>query len=221
MTGQRPQMRVSVVLDLTDSPGADDVACMREVLEALQNQHDIGDEFSVIAAGPRGGEVVSPGDFGYGELLVATDYLFEDGPAPQAIVTEGELSLVDAVYAAQSNVAAGAEDDDALGSQLVIVVSPHLTNHDVTLLASPFEDGALIGIPASVIETGRLDNPGGLEDLALYGRARFDTLGCPTTPKPPSATRSWQTAGPWRGPCVLGSGWPRGLSSSRCWTPRI
>lgn len=176
-TGRRPAMNIGVVLDLSGPVRSDDKDSIQALLETLSDLADVGDQFSLVVAGQPGGIVIEPGDFGYGQVTVATEQLFSD----EGLVDLGEphlnLSVVEAYRTATMMVGAIDDPTAPLGSSLVLLVTTRSLaglERDLQVLA---HDNAVAGIPTSVVGVGNAIDLGQLDAIALAGQGNRRLLG--------------------------------------------
>ncbi len=164
--GRRPAMNVALVLDLGGAIPAATGAGMIGLAGAFAEARDLGDRFRLIAAGPGGGELVTPDDFRHGPVTVATqDVVVAHDPAAGP-----PIDLVEALRLAIRRVAAGDDPSAPLGSSAIVLATSRRLGADVAALAELAHDSAVAGIPVSVVGTGDGVDVAELDRLALAGQ---------------------------------------------------
>ncbi|MEM7353897.1 MAG: hypothetical protein AAF657_24060, partial [Acidobacteriota bacterium] len=176
--GRRPPMQIAVVLDLSAAVAPEDSASLRALLAALGEARDLGDRFHLLVAGPAGGELLGPQDFRHGPLTVAMRQLFADGGEPPS--RGQELSVLEAVRLAFERVGQGDDPTAPLGSSAVLLLTTRPLGAEVEALAEMAHQGAVAGIPSSVVGVGDAIDPNELERLALAGQGSRHLLRQPT-----------------------------------------
>lgn len=164
-SGRRPAMNIGVVLDLTAGVSPTNAASIRALMEELSRATDVGDRFSLTVAGPAGGTVIQPGEFGYGRVtLLANDLLSQDrSHAPG-------LTLEQAIREALTLVQSSDDPTATLGSSLVLLVTPGRLGSQATRVEQIAHDAAVDGIPTSVVGVGDAIDLVELDRLALAGQ---------------------------------------------------
>jgi TonB family protein len=164
--GRRPAMNLALVLDLRNEIPSDVAVGVRSLLEAFNRAKQPGDRFRVFVAGRPGGLVVAPENFRHGFLKVTLDRLIADaasGPEPAP-------GIVDAVSDAITSVA-GADDPTApLGSSAVILITGRPLGAATRTVAGLAHQGAVAGIPLSVIGIGPEVEPSEIDLVTLAGQ---------------------------------------------------
>lgn len=177
-SGQRPAMNVAMVLDLRGEITAEHGAVMRSLVEVLAKARQIDDRFQLIVTGRPGALIVEPGNFRHGPLTVALQRLFGSPEPVLAETWDLPRALVEAL-----DVIGQSDDPTApLGSSMVVLV----TSQE---LGDSFYDGgedgvweavrqgAVAGLPLSVIGIGDRVDVDELDRLALHGQGNRRWLG--------------------------------------------
>lgn len=168
--GRRPALRAQVVLDLRGHLDEDGEGRVRALLSSLGRRRDGADRVGVMVAGPDGGTRVELGTMRFGELSVALRRTFGPTPDDARPVTLRE-SLEDAI------ASVGQLDQDApLGSSMVLLVTPGLSDADSRELARSAHFGALAGVTTTVIGLDDRVALDSLERVALAGQGRRRVL---------------------------------------------
>lgn len=174
--GRRPTLRTQVVLDLRRPLADEEQARVRALLTALSRSRDGADRTGVIVAGPGGGELMPLGRLRFGEVSVGLRRAFEgqafegrDGSA---------VSLPDALERAVTSIGQLEDEDAPLGSSLVLLVSPGLSEADARAAARVAHTGTLAGVTTTAVGLGAGDL-GALERVALAGHGRRRVLAEP------------------------------------------
>ncbi|MGE3636769.1 MAG: hypothetical protein AB7P00_43100, partial [Sandaracinaceae bacterium] len=167
--GRRPQLRAQVLLDLRRPLDDEAQARVRALLSALSRRRDGPDRVGFLVAGPDGGERLPLGMLRYGELTVALRRTFEAG-ADDA----HPLALRDALEQAIGSVGQ-LEGDAPLGSAMVLLVTPSLTDEDARSLETTAHVGALAGVTTTVIALDDASSQA-VERVALAGQGRRRAL---------------------------------------------
>lgn len=163
--GRRSVMNVGVVVDMREQVDTQSAAAIRSLLEALSRSREVGDRFSIVAAGRPGPYRVSPREFTYGQAsVIADELLVEQPPAGHA------TSLTAAMAEAVSLMQAAEEESDTLGSNLLLVVTPHLLGAELHPVESLAHRAAVGGVTTSVVGVGRSIDLAELDRIALAGQ---------------------------------------------------
>lgn len=162
----RPPMSVGIVLDLRGEVPTDVAADMRALALAFSEAREVGDRFSLIVAGRSSGVAIAPDQFKHGPLAVALDRLFT-GDTPE---TTEPQDLPAAVAAAFVEASHRDDPDAALGSSAVVLVTGQPLGESADALAGLAHQGAVAGIPLSVVGVGSGATPAELDRLALTGQ---------------------------------------------------
>jgi Ca-activated chloride channel family protein len=171
--GRRPAMSVALVLDLRGNVPVETASGMRALVLALSRAREAGDRFSLVVAGRSGGVAVAPAEFKHGPLTVSLDRLLAPGSA------EAGLGLADAVAAAYRDVSRCDDPEAPLGSSAVVLVTGQALEETGTL-ADLAHQGAVAGIPLSVIALGGDVSLGEIDRLVLAGQGRRRVLEAPS-----------------------------------------
>ena len=162
----RPPVSLGLVLDLRGDVPADTAAGMRALAMAFSEAREVGDRFSLIVAGRSTGVAVGPDKFRHGPLAVALDTLLtSDAPAGAEAQT-----LSDAVAAALLEASHRDDPDAALGSSAVVVATGQSLGDSAEALADLAHQGAVAGIPLSVVALGPGAPLAEMDRLALAGQ---------------------------------------------------
>jgi Ca-activated chloride channel family protein len=167
--GRRPDMSVALVLDLRGEVAVETASGMRALALALSRAREAGDRFSLVVAGRPGGVAVAPAEFKHGPLAVALDRLLVDASSGAG------LGLADAVAAAYREVSRCDDPEAPLGSSAVVLVTSQALEEPGTL-GNLAHQGAVAGIPLSVIALGGGVSLGEIDRLALAGQGRRRVL---------------------------------------------
>ncbi len=162
----RPAMTLALVLDLRGNVPAETAADMRALALAFSEARQVGDRFSLILAGRPGGVAVGPDRFKHGPLAVALDQVLAGDP----LAAGQTLSLTDALAAAFGEASHRDDPDAALGSSAVILVTGQPPGEPADVLADLAHQGAVAGIPLSVVGVGSGAPLAELDRLALTGQ---------------------------------------------------
>ncbi len=164
--GHRPPMSVALVLDLRGERNAESAADMRALALAFAEAREAGDRFSLIVAGPNGGVVVPPDRFKHGPLAVALERRMMGAAAEVGPV----LDLPGAVAAALLQAGQCEDPDAALGGSAVVLVTAQPLGDAVAAVEDLAHQGAVAGIPLSVVSVGSGATSAGLDRIALAGQ---------------------------------------------------
>lgn len=174
-SGRRPTLRAQVVLDLRQPLDAAGQARVRALLTSLSRARDGADRIGVVVAGPGGGELLPLGRLRYGELSVALRRAFA-GTGP---VT----SLPSAMEQAVQSIGQLEDDASPLGTSLVLLVSPGLSDGDAHAVARVAHTGTLAGVTTTTVGLGTPSLPP-LERVALAGHGRRRVLADASEARP-------------------------------------
>jgi TonB family protein len=174
--GRRPAMNLALVLDLRNETSADVALGVRSLIEAFNRAKEPGDRFRVFVAGKSGGLVVPAEDFRHGFLKVTLDRLIS-GTSVEHVPTHG---IVEVVSDAISSVAAVDDPDAPLGSSAVILVTGQAFGSDARTLAGLAHQGAVSGVPLSVVGIGSEVEPAEIELVTLAGQGNRRILDSPS-----------------------------------------
>lgn len=173
-SGSRPAMNMGVVFDLSGNPAPADVEAFKALLRAFEKARDIGDRVSLTVAGCPGATIIKPGDFRHGTVSVALAQLF-DGQAAQAA---GEtFSLEQAVQQAIQVVRSADDPSTALGSSVVVLITPRKLGNLTQRLMQIAHASAVAGVPISTIGFGQSISVDELTSIALAGQGNRRLLG--------------------------------------------
>ena len=164
-SGRRPAMNIGVVLDLRDTLNPEVAESVHALLQELSEARDVGDHFSLTVAGAPGGTVIPPGTFGYGPVTVVASELLE-GPQDHSTGLTVEQAMETAVRLVREN------DDPAaaLGSSLVLLITPGSFGAETMHLEALAHEAAVDGIPTSVVGIGGSIDLAELDSVALAGQ---------------------------------------------------
>ena len=181
--GRRPTLYTQVVVDARQPLDADGQARLHALLRALSRARRDGDRTGVLVAGPRGGELLPMGEMRFGELTLALRRLFaERGAQVTGSQVTGEasaMSLVGAVRAAVGSAGRPEGSGSTLGSGVVLVVTPGLTDADARALEPIAHAGALGGVTTTAVGASDTADLAALERVALAGQGRRRVLASP------------------------------------------
>jgi hypothetical protein len=175
--GRRPAMNLALVLDLRNEISSDVVMGVRALLEAFNQAKEPGDRFRIFVAGKPGALVVEPEDFRHGFLKVTLDRLIAgatDGAEPT-------LGIVDAVSGAIASVAQVDDPSAPLGSSAVIMITGQPLGGAVRTVAGLAHQGAVAGIPLSVVGVGPEAEPSEIDLVTLAGQGNRRLLDGPSS----------------------------------------
>jgi len=172
--GRRPAMNLALVLDMREEIPADVAIGVRSLLEEFNRAKEPGDRFRVFVAGRSGGCVVEPVDFRHGFLKVTLDRLIEEAAGAPA------LGVVDAVAQAIESVAQGDDPAAPLGSSAVVLITARPFGEATRSLADLAHQGAVAGIPLSVIGIGAEVEPTEIDLVTLAGQGNRRLLDDPS-----------------------------------------
>ena len=164
-SGRRPAMNIGVVLDLRFSLSSEVKEGIHALLEELSEARDVGDHFSLTVAGAPGGTVIPPGTFGYGPVTVVANDLLE-GPQDRS----SGLTVTEALETAIRLVRENDDPSAALGSSLVLLVTPNVLFANNGDLEGMAHLAAVDGIPTSVVGVGGAIDLAELDRIALAGQ---------------------------------------------------
>lgn len=168
--GRRPTLRSMVVLDLRQPLDDESQTQVRALLSSLSRARTGADRIGLIVAGPKGGVVLEPGQLRLGQVTVALRQVFRGEHAGQA------TSLEDALATAVERVGQLGDADSPLGSGLVWLVTPGVSESDARTLEPAAHAGSLAGVTTTTIGLGSAElEP--LETVALAGQGRRWQLG--------------------------------------------
>jgi Ca-activated chloride channel family protein len=171
--GRRSAMSVALVLDLRGDTSLETGSRMRALALALASAREAGDRFSLLVAGRPGGLAVASAEFKHGPLVVALDRLLAGRPAGAG------LRLADALAAAYREVSRYDDPEAPLGTSAVVLVTGQVLEEAATL-ADLAHQGAVAGIPLSVITAGADASPDEIDRLVLAGQGRRGVLEAPS-----------------------------------------
>ncbi|MCB9598357.1 MAG: hypothetical protein H6719_36925 [Sandaracinaceae bacterium] len=164
--GRRPTLRTQVLLDLRRPLDEEGQGRVRALIDALARRHTGGDELGLLVAGPDGGTRIELGTMRFGEQTVALRRAF--GPTPGDATP---LSLRDALERSVESLGQVAEDAP-LGSSMVLLVTPGLSDAESRDLESVAHLGALAGVGTTVVGLSADIALEPMERVALAGQGR-------------------------------------------------
>lgn len=162
--GSRPAMNVALVLDMRNELPDEEKEAIRSLVVALEKAREVGDRFSLTVAGREGGIIIKPGEFRHGTVEVALRQLLGSG------VSKGGLEPGDALRSAIQAVKNSDDPNSPLGSSMVIFATSQPLQGLGATLGSIAHEGAVGGIPVSVIGIGQRAVLRELDSLALAGQ---------------------------------------------------
>ncbi len=163
--GRRPTLRSMVVLDLRRPLDDEATARVRTLLSSLSRARTGADRIGLVVAGPQGGVVLEPGQLRLGQVTVALRRVFRGEHPGQ------ETSLRDALATAVERVGQLSDADSPLGSGLVWLVTPGVSEADARTLEPAAHAGSLAGVTTTTVGLDGADlEP--LETVALAGQGR-------------------------------------------------
>ena len=173
--GRRPAMNISLVLDLRGEIPKPVALGLRALLDAFNQASEPGDCFRVVAAGKPGAMVIDPRHFRHGYIQVTLDRLLSgkqqaSGPT---------LGLVAALGSAIRSVAASDDPNAPLGSSAVILITSQQLGEKMPQLADLASQGAIAGVPLSVVGVGEGVELEELDRLVLAGQGQRRLLEGP------------------------------------------
>jgi hypothetical protein len=170
----RPAMSVGIVFDLRGGVSTEVAAAMRALLDGFLEAKDVGDRFSVSAAGTSGGTLIRPDEFRHGPISLAMARLVEPGGAPRP--GERPLGVEEAVRSAAGELRRGDDPEAPLGSSLVLLVTSQPFGPRVGALAALAHESAVAGVPVSVVGIGDRVPLDEVERVALAGQGNLRLL---------------------------------------------
>jgi len=163
--GRRPTLRSMVVLDLRRPLDDEAQTQVRSLLSSLSRARTGADRIGLVVAGPEGGVVLEPGQLRLGQVTVALRQVFRGEHAGQA------TSLPEALATAVERVGQLSDADSPLGSGLVWLVTPGVSEAEARALEPTAHAGSLAGVTTTTVGLGGADlEP--LETVALAGQGR-------------------------------------------------
>ncbi len=163
--GRRPTLRSMVVLDLRHPLDDETQTQVRALLSSLSRARTGADRIGLVVAGPEGGVVLEPGQLRLGQVTVALRQVFRGEHEGQ------DTSLQDALATAVEQVGQLSDADSPLGSGLVWLVTPGVSEADARTLEPAAHAGSLAGVTTTTVGLGGADlEP--LETVALAGQGR-------------------------------------------------
>jgi hypothetical protein len=172
----RPSMNIGIVLDLRGEITPETASSMRALVQACLAAKDVGDHFSLIAAGKPGGTWVASDEFRHGPITLALARL--EGRAGETLPVP-TLGLEQAVQHAIEETKRGDDPNAPLGSSLVLLVTAQPLAGSLAPLESIAHRSAVAGVPLSVVGVGdgiALDE---IDRLALAGQGNRRLLHAP------------------------------------------
>lgn len=164
LRGRRPAMNLAVVVDLPDDADDSVRIASRTLLEALLSAKQSGDRFSLVMSGGPESLTITPEEFRFGPLQLATQAILGQQPRSAGVGS----SLLDAIRSATKLVKSGDDPSRPLGSSAILLISAGgLT--DVGALAEFAHQQARDGITFSVISLGDRPRSADVEKLVLAG----------------------------------------------------
>ncbi len=177
--GRRPTLDAAIVLDLRTQPDARTIAEIEEALMSLEARREPGDTIRVFAAGPHGGLVFDSGELRRG----AVDVLLRSIQQANAPEIEGrdfvETELGTAYSAAVASLNSG-DADSILGSRMVWLWSPSLSEADASSLIDPVHNAGRDSIVTSVLSlnaNAQAASHEAIEELAITGQGSWRWSG--------------------------------------------
>jgi len=164
--GRRPSLRTQVLLDLRQPLDEGARGRVRALLSALSRRHEASDEVGLIVAGPDGGTRIELGSMRHGQVTVALRRIFGERPADASA-----LDLSVALSRAVSSISQ-LDEDAPLGSSMVLLLTPSLSDADAHSLASVAHTGALAGVNTTVVALDSGAPLAAIERVALAGQGR-------------------------------------------------
>lgn len=169
-SGQRPAMNVGLVVDLRQPLSAPQAERLRALLQAFVKAKQNGDRFCLTLAGQAGGTLLEAEDFRHGPMTLALQQIFGQRR------TEGPTySLDQAMEVASQQVRAQDDPSAALGSSLLILISPGNLDGYFAALEEFAYSSTLAGIPLSAVALDEAQQEQ-LESLVLAGQGRLYVL---------------------------------------------
>lgn len=173
-SGVRPAMNVGIVLDLRGEISKEAVSSFRALISSFGEAKDIGDRFSLTAAGRPGGLVVEPENFKYGYLTVAMQKLFGEQRVPGE-----ELGLTEAMKKAFDIVRASDRPDAPLGSSAVVLVTSQPLGELAGEIAQLAHQNAVGGVTVSAVGLNGTSHVDELDRIVLSGQGSRRLLDSP------------------------------------------
>ena len=170
--GRRTAQSLALVLDLRGSLDVETAARMRALALALARAREAGDRFSLVVAGRPGGVVVPAAELRNGPLTVALDRLLSDDAQGAG------LDLAEALATAYREATRCDDPEAVLGSSAVVLATGQALEQAGTL-ADLAHQGALAGIPLSVVSVGGGASLREIDGLVLAGQGRRRLLDSP------------------------------------------
>jgi len=169
-------MNVGIVLDLRGEIAPETAGSMRALVHAFLAAKDVGDHFSLIAAGKPGGTWVAADDFRHGPITVALSRL--ESPARGA-APEPVLGLEQAVERAVAETQDGDDPTAPLGSSLVLLVTSQPLGTHAGRLEGIAHRSAVAGVPLSVVGVGDGISLDEIDRISLAGQGNRRLMHAP------------------------------------------
>jgi hypothetical protein len=166
-SGLRPAMTVGIVLDLRGAISTEIATAMRAVVDGFLAAKDLGDRFSLTAAGRPGATVVGADAFRHGPISVAMSHLVEPGPGA---TTRPTLGLEEALRTTAARLQRGDDAAAPLGSSMVLLVTSQRFGQHTDALAATAHASAVAGVPVSVVGIGDAVQLAEIERVTLAGQ---------------------------------------------------
>jgi TonB family protein len=164
--GPRPPTSIGLVLDLRGDVPVETAADMRALALAFAEAREAGDRFSLIAAGRSSGVLVGPERFRHGPLAVALDHVLTNA-APESSPAS---SLPEALATAFREVSRRDDPETELGLSAVVFVTGQPLGEAADAVVDLAHQGAVAGIPLSVVAVGSGAPRAELDRVALIGQ---------------------------------------------------
>ena len=166
--GQRPDMNLALVLDLRDLQDPEAAMRFRALVTALERARRPGDRFSLVVAGPDGGQLLAPEDFLHGPISLAMTRLFAGGSPADAQA----MDLLPAMALASETLRAGDDPNAVLGSSLLLLASNADLAAELPALGALAHENAISGLALSVVRMGAGGDLAALDRLVAAGQGQ-------------------------------------------------
>ena len=190
--GQRPAMKVGLVVDLPADASDEVRIATRALLDAMLQSKQAGDRFSLVMTGQQGDVqnewarslVVPAEDFRFGSLQLAKQLILGQDSTPTgerrdlSKLNSSRINLYEAMERAGAMVKQTDDPSRPLGSSSVLLISAR-EMPDIDALAALAHERAREGITLSVIPLGSQPKNSSVEKLVLAGLGNRRYLEAP------------------------------------------
>lgn len=172
-TGQRTSMNIAVVINPQQALTSPQYKRLEAILMALSKARQTGDQFSLYA---NGKQLIKPGDFRYGPISVALKSLKSTQSKSQLLPATLQRAITDTKQMDNPN--------SPLGTNLVLLITTQSSNLNNMALSRMVHQGAVAGVPVSVLSIDQKVNPVMAEKIVLTGQGHHRIVLSPDQAEP-------------------------------------